>query len=98
MTIPDILAAAKMMKALKSEYVIPGHGKPGTVKIFEETEKYDALLLETCLVRWSKPASRRARFSEGIVKTPEYAQWASQERILGTVRSSLKVGAGKSNR
>src|SRR5262245_21637656 len=27
-TIPDILAAAKMMKALNPEYVIPGHGQP----------------------------------------------------------------------
>ena len=38
-TIPDILAAAKMMKALNPEHVIPGHGQPGTVKIFEDTEK-----------------------------------------------------------
>jgi len=44
-TIPDILAAAKMMKALNPEHVIPGHGQPGTVKIFEDTEKYYALLL-----------------------------------------------------
>ena len=27
-TIPDILAAAKMMKALNPEHVIPGHGNP----------------------------------------------------------------------
>src|SRR5262249_53455655 len=45
-TIPDILAAAKMLKALNPEHVIPGHGQPGTVKIFEDTEKYYALLLE----------------------------------------------------
>ena len=45
-TIPDILAAAKMMKALNPEHVIPGHGNPGTVKIFDDTEKYYALLLE----------------------------------------------------
>jgi cyclase len=41
-TIPDILAAAKMMKALNPEFVIPGHGQPGTVKIFDDTEKYYA--------------------------------------------------------
>ena len=44
-TIPDILAAAKKMKALNPEFVIPGHGIPGSVKIFEDTEKYYALLL-----------------------------------------------------
>src|SRR5213593_62945 len=32
-TIPDILAAAKMLKGLNPEHVIPGHGIPGTVKI-----------------------------------------------------------------
>src|SRR6059036_1222991 len=45
-TIPDILAAAKMMKGLNPEFVIPGHGTPGTVKIFEDSERYYALLLE----------------------------------------------------
>src|SRR5512145_1399365 len=45
-TIPDILAAAKMMKGLNPEVVIPGHGQPGTVKIFEDTERYYALLVE----------------------------------------------------
>jgi glyoxylase-like metal-dependent hydrolase (beta-lactamase superfamily II) len=45
-TIPDILAAAKIMKGLNPEVVIPGHGIPGTVKIFDDTEKYYALLLE----------------------------------------------------
>ena len=39
-TIPDILAAGKMMKALNPEHVVPGHGPPGTVKIFEDGEKY----------------------------------------------------------
>jgi cyclase len=45
-TIPDILAASKMMKALNPEFVIPGHGQPGTTKIFDDTEKYYALLVE----------------------------------------------------
>jgi len=38
-TIPDILAAGKMMKALNPEHVVPGHGTPGTVKIFDDGEK-----------------------------------------------------------
>src|SRR6266700_5956272 len=43
-TIPDILAALKMMKGLNPEFVIPGHGTPGTVKILEDTERYYDLL------------------------------------------------------
>ena len=31
-------AAVKMMKGLNPEFVIPGHGTPGTVKIFEDSE------------------------------------------------------------
>ena len=45
-TIPDILAAGKMMKALNPEHVVPGHGTPGAVKIFEDGERYYALLLD----------------------------------------------------
>ena len=29
-TIPDILAVGKMMRALNPEHVVPGHGTPGT--------------------------------------------------------------------
>ena len=52
-TIPDILAASKMMKAFNPEVVVPGHGQPGTVKIFDDTEKYYALLWSAS-ARWSR--------------------------------------------
>jgi hypothetical protein len=45
-TIPDILNATKMMKALNPEIVIPGHGSPGTTKIFDDSDRYYELLLE----------------------------------------------------
>src|ERR1700693_2278232 len=35
-TSPDILAPGKMMKALNPEHVVPGHGAPGTAKIFDD--------------------------------------------------------------
>src|ERR1051325_5318990 len=38
-SIPDILAAGKMMKALNPEHVIPGHGVPTTTKLFDDGEK-----------------------------------------------------------
>ena len=91
-TIPDILAAAKMMKALNPEHVIPGHGQPGTVKIFEDTEKYYALLLERVgkLVKEGKSLDEIKK----EVKMPEYAQWASQERFPGNVEAAYKAVKG----
>src|SRR5437870_5416453 len=78
-TIPDILAAMKMMKGLNPEFVIPGHGTPGTVKIFEDSERYYALLLE----RVGKMA-REGKSLDEIKKEhrmPEYDGWPSKDRI-----------------
>lgn len=91
-TIPDILAAAKMMKALNPEHVIPGHGQPGTVKIFEDTEKYYALLLERVgkLVKEGKSLDEIKK----EVKMPEYSHWASQERFPANVEAAYKAVKG----
>src|SRR5687768_4966537 len=74
-TIPDILAASKMMKALNPEIVVPGHGTPGTVKIFDDTEKYYALLVE----RVGKMAGEGKSLDEikKQLKMPEYDHWAT---------------------
>ena len=91
-TIPDILAASKMMKALNPEFVVPGHGQPGTVKIFEDTEKYYALLLERVgkLVKEGKSLDEIKK----EVKMPEYDSWASKERFPTNVEAAYKVVKG----
>lgn len=91
-TIPDILAAAKMMKALNPEHVIPGHGIPGTVKIFEDTEKYYALLLERvgAMVKAGKSLDEIRK----EVKMPEYDHWATKERFPTNVEAAYKVVKG----
>ena len=92
-TIPDILAAAKLMKSLNPEHVVPGHGQPGTVKIFEDTEKYYALLIE----RVGK-AVKEGKTLDDIkkeVKMPEYASWASQDRFPTNIEAAYKMVAGK---
>jgi glyoxylase-like metal-dependent hydrolase (beta-lactamase superfamily II) len=92
-TIPDILAAAKLMKGLNPEHVVPGHGQPGTVKIFEDTEKYYALLIE----RVSK-AVKEGKSLDDIkkeVKMPEYASWASQDRFPTNIDAAYKMVTGK---
>ncbi len=88
-TIPDILAAAKMMKALNPEHVVPGHGIPGTVKIFEDTERYYELLLQRvgALAKEGKSLDEIKR----EVKMPEYAKWGSQDRFGSNVEAAYKV-------
>ena len=92
-TIPDILAAAKLMKDLNPEHVVPGHGQPGTVKIFEDTEKYYALLIE----RVGKAVKEGKTLDEikKEVKMPEYASWASQDRFPTNLEAAYKMVTGK---
>jgi glyoxylase-like metal-dependent hydrolase (beta-lactamase superfamily II) len=92
-TIPDILAAAKLMKGLNPEHVVPGHGQPGTVKIFEDTEKYYALLIE----RVGKAVKEGKTLDEikKEVKMPEYASWASQDRFPTNIDAAYKMVTGK---
>jgi cyclase len=91
-TIPDILAAAKMLKALNPEFVIPGHGIPGTAKIFEDTEKYYALLLERVgkLVKAGKSLNEIQK----EVKMPEYDHWATKERFPTNVEAAYRAVKG----
>ena len=91
--IPDILAAAKMMKALNPEFVIPGHGIPGTTKIFDDSERYYALLLE----RVGKMAREGKSLDEiqKTVKMPEYDGWASKERYPGNIEAAYRAVQGK---
>src|SRR3981189_50 len=88
-TIPDILAAGKMMKALNPEHVVPGHGPPGTVKIFDDGEKYYALLLER--VGGMMKGGKSLDDLKKEVKMPEYASWANQERFPTNVEAAYKM-------
>jgi cyclase len=91
-TIPDILAASKTMKALNPEVVVPGHGTPGTVKIFDDTEKYYALLVE----RVGKMVNDGKSLDEikKELKMPEYDHWATKERFPTNVEAAYKVVKG----
>ena len=91
-TIPDILAASKIMKALDPEVVVPGHGTPGTVKIFDDTEKYYALLVERVgkMVKEGKSLDEIKK----ELKMPEYDHWASKERFPTNIEAAYKVVKG----
>jgi cyclase len=92
-TIPDILAAGKMMRALNPQFVVPGHGTPGTVKIFDDGEKYYALLMDRvgALMKQGKSLDDIKK----DVKMPEYASWGSQDRMPTNVEAAYKALGGK---
>jgi len=88
-SIPDMLSSMKMMKALNPEIVVPGHGAPGTVKIFEETERYYELLLD----RVGKMA-REGRTLEQIKKElrmPEYEDWQGKDRFPNNIEAAYRA-------
>jgi len=92
--ISDILAAGKMMKALNPEHVIPGHGPPTTAKLFDDGEKYYALLVERVAAKVKEGKSLDDIKKE--VTMPEYAGWASQDRMPTNIEAAYRmVTAGR---
>jgi len=92
-TIPDILAASKMLKGLNPAHVVPGHGVPGGTEIFDENDKYYALLIERVekLIKEGKTLEQLQK----EVKMPEYASWANQERFPTNVEAAYRMLSGK---
>jgi cyclase len=92
-TIPDILAAGKMIRALNPDYVVPGHGTPGTVKIFDDGEKYYALLMQRVDALMKQGKSLDDIKKE--IRMPEYASFGSQDRMPTNVDAAYKALGGK---
>jgi cyclase len=92
-TIPNILAAGKMLKALNPEQVVPGHGAPGTVQIFEDGEKYYALLVDR--VSAMVAAGKSLDEIKKDLRMPEYANWASQDRMPTNIDAAYRMVTGK---
>ena len=91
--ISDILAAGKMMKALNPEHVIPGHGPPTTTKLFDDGERYYALLVERVAAKVKEGKSLDDITKE--VKMPEYAIWASQDRMPTNIDAAYRMITAK---
>lgn len=92
-TIPDILAAGKTMKALNPVHVVPGHGVPGTTKIFDDGEKYYALLTQRVDALMKQGKSLDDIKKE--LKMPEYASFGSQDRMPTNVDAAYKALGGR---
>ena len=91
-TIPDMLNAMRRMKALNPEIVIPGHGSPGTTKIFDDSERYYALLLER--VGAMARAGKTLDQIKAEVKMPEYASYTSQDRMPTNIEAAYRAVKG----
>ena len=91
--IPDILAATKMLKGLNPEFVIPGHGTPGTVKIFEDMDQYYALLVDRVgkMVKEGKSLDQIQK----ELQMPEYDQWMTKNRIPANIEAAYNLVAGR---
>lgn len=91
-TIPDMLNAMKMMKALNPEVVIPGHGFPGTTKIFDDNERYYTLLVER--VGAMARAGKTLDQIKAELKMPEYASWTAQDRMPTNIEAAYRAVKG----
>jgi cyclase len=86
--IEDMISAMKMMKSLNPEIVVPGHGPPGTTKIFDDSIQYYTLLLE----RVGKMAKERKSLDsiKKELRMPETDDWASKDRIDTNIESAYR--------
>jgi len=91
--IPDILAWGKTMKGLNPEHVVPGHGPPGTTQLFDDGEKYYALLMQRVDAAMKEGKSLDQIKAE--VKMPEYAGWGSQERMPTNIEAAYRALGGR---
>ena len=88
-TIPEILSATKMLRALNPAVVIPGHGAPGTTKIFDDSDKFYNLLVERVakLVRGGKSLDEIKK----EIRMPEYDNWLAKNRFDTNVEAAYRA-------
>lgn len=92
-TIPDIVASIKQMRALAPEVVVPGHGAPGTTKIFDDMERYFALLIER--VRSLADEGKTLEQVKAELRIPENADWLRPEALPSNVDAAWRVVKGE---
>jgi cyclase len=88
-SIPDTLAAIRMMRALGPEVVIPGHGAPGTVQILDDMERYYTLLVDR-----AKQMVARGKTLDEIkaeLKMPETDDWVGRDRYPNNIEAAYRA-------
>jgi len=74
---------------LNPEIVVPGHGSPGTTQIFDEMERYYALLLERVGKMVGEGKSLQQIKQE--LRMPEYDDWVARERIPTNIEAAYRA-------
>jgi len=91
-SIPDTLAAIKMMKALNPDVVIPGHGDPGTVKILDDMERYYNSLMDRV-----KQMAQEGKSLDEIKKElriPGTEDWEGKDRFPNNIEAAYRAVKG----
>jgi len=88
-TIADMLAATRMLRALNPDIVVPGHGSPGTTRIFDDSETYYTLLVER-VGAMVKAGQSRAQIEKEL-RMPEYGDWAYQDRMPTNIDAAYRA-------
>ena len=81
-TIENVNAAIKKLKALNPDIVVPAHGAPGTVQLLTETETFYEVLLD----RVGKMIAEGKSLDEikASLRLPEYQSWSGGKPRLDT--------------
>ena len=82
-TIENVKAALKKLKALDPDVVVPAHGAPGTVQLLNETDAFYDLLLD----RVGKMINEGKSLDEikASLRLPEYQSWSGGKTRLDTI-------------
>jgi cyclase len=88
-SIPDTVAAIKMMRALNPEVVIPGHGDAGSVEILDNMERYYNLLVER--VRQMAQQGKSLEEIKKELKMPEYDGWEGKDRFPNNIEAAYRA-------
>jgi cyclase len=91
-SIPDTLDALKMMKGLKPEVVVPGHGVPGTAQILDDMENYYSVLLDRVKQMVQQGKSLDAIKKE--LKIPGTEDWADKDRFPNNIEAAYRAVKG----
>lgn len=91
-SIPDTLAAIKMMRALNPEIVIPGHGDAGSVEILDNMERYYNLLVER--VRQMAQQGKSLDEIKKEVKIAGTEDWEGKDRFPNNIEAAYRAVKG----
>jgi cyclase len=88
-SLPSIIETTKIMKALQSVAVIPGHGVPGTTKILDDAEAHYALVLSR--VRQMASEGKTPDQIKKDIRFPEFDNWLNKERMPQVIDAAIRA-------